>query len=80
MENNEHNRERVKALRRFYHLFDKQIKLYGRGPRKSVYKKLARNKKNWESKHPWSVMNNMFYRPKLAYCQRFDMYIVDKSK
>jgi hypothetical protein len=80
MENNEHNWERVKALRRFYHIFDKQIKVYGRGPRKAVYKKLARNKKNWESKFKWGFYSNRFYRPKLAYCQRFDMYLVDKSR
>ncbi len=55
-----------------------KIVVYGRGPRKEIFKKRSLDPKNWEYGKQWSSHYNHHYRPKLADSTHFDVYFASK--
>lgn len=76
--NTEDGRAVLKALRAEYRKEGKYLRVYGRGSRKAAcMATIADNPNCWEAGQlangykPW---NGMFYRPKLKYAERLDVY------
>lgn len=73
-ENTVEGMESFEKVREVFRGFGNRVVRYGRGPRKKIYAELAKDPKNWESRHPWTPWQNNHYRPRLGVCTHFDVY------
>lgn len=79
-ENTRAGRASFKKVAALFRDMGNNVRRYGRGPRRSIFERLAKDPSAPEYGRQWTRWQNNHYRPRIGVCTHWDAYIYRKEK